>query len=95
MGKQRREWTQEQKLTIVLSALRDEQSIAALSRQYGVNENLIHKWKAQFLDGGRRALGRAKERRPDQRLQAENDQLKKLLGEKSLEIDILKQLSRL
>ena len=51
MGKQRREWTQEQKLTIVLSALRDEQSIAALSRQYGVNENLIHKWNSFLMVG--------------------------------------------
>ena len=44
MGKQRKQWSEEQKLTIVLAALRDEQSIAELSRQYGVNDNLIYKW---------------------------------------------------
>ncbi len=82
-------------MTIVLTALRDEQSIAELSRQYSVNDNLIYKWKAQFLEGGRQARVRAKSKRPDQRLQAENVQLKKLRGEKALEIDILKQLSRL
>jgi putative transposase len=95
MGKQRKQWTEEQKLTIVLAALREDQSIAELSRQHGINDNLIYKWKAQFLAGGRQALGSAKSQRPDQRLQAENVQLKKLLGEKTLEIDILKQLSRL
>ena len=41
-------------------------------------------WKAQFLDGEHRALGLAKNRRPNQRLQAENDQLKKLVGKQSL-----------
>ena len=95
MGKQRKQWTEEQKLTIVLAELRDELSIAELSRQHGVNDNVIYKWKAQFLEGGRQALGSAKSKRPDQRLQAENTQRKKLLGEKTLEIDILKQLSRL
>ena len=95
MGKQRKQWTAEQKLTIVLAAIRDDQSIAELSRQYGVGDNLIYKWKAPFLEGGRQALGNATSKRPDQRLQAENIQLKKLLGEKALEIDILKQLSRL
>jgi transposase-like protein len=95
MGKQRKQWTEEQKLTIVLAALRDEQRIAALSRQYGVNDNLIYKWKAPFLEGGRQALGSAKSKRPDQRLHAENMQLKKRLGEKALESDLFKQLSRL
>ena len=95
MGKQRKQWTAEQKLTIVLAALRDDQRIADLSRQYGVGDNLIYNWKAQVLEGGRQALGNVKSQRPDQRLHAENTQLKKLLGEKALEIDILKQLSRL
>jgi putative transposase len=95
MGKQRKQWPEEQKLTIVLAALRDDQSIAELSRQYGVNDNLISRWKAQCLAGGRQDLGNAKAKRPDQRLHAENVQRKKLLGEKALEIDILKQLSRL
>ncbi len=95
MGKQRKQWTEEQKFTIVLAALRGEQGIAELSRQHGVNDNLIYKWKGKFLEGGRQALGNAKSKRLEQRLQAENMQLKKLLGEKTLEIDILEQLSRL
>jgi transposase-like protein len=49
MGKQRQQWTEEQRLTIMLAALRDAQSIAELSRQHGVNDNLIYKWKRNFL----------------------------------------------
>lgn len=95
MGKQRKSWTVEQKLAVVLATLREESSIAELSRQHGVNDNQIYRWKGQFLDGGRQALNGAKAQSADQRLQAENEQLKKLLGEKALEIDVLKKLSRL
>jgi transposase len=95
MGKQRKTWTVEQKLTMILAALREEQSIAALARQHGASEQQIYRWKTQFLEGGRQALGGAKTPRADQPLLSENEQLKKLLGEKTLEIDILKKLSSL
>jgi transposase len=95
MGKQRKTWTVEQKLTLILAAWRDEHSVAALARQHKVSEQQIYRWKAQFLDGGRQAPGGAQTPRTDQRLQSENEPLKKLLGEKTLEIDILKKLSSL
>ena len=94
MGKQRKSWTMEQKLAVVLATLREEDSIAELSRRHGVSDNQIYRWKAQFLDGGRQALNGGKAQSADQRLHAENEQLKKLLGEKALEIDVLKKLSR-
>jgi transposase len=95
MGKQRKTWTGEQKLRLILAALREEDSVAALARQHGISEQQIYRWKAQFLEGGSQALGRTRGPRADQRLQNENEQLKKLLGEKTLEIDILKKLSSL
>ena len=95
MGKQRKSWSVEQKLTIVLSALSDRQSVAELARQQGVNENQIYRWREQFLESGRQGLMGAKAQTADQRLEAENEQLKKLLGEKTLELDIVKKLSRL
>ena len=95
MGKQRKSWSVEQKLTIVLSALRGDQSVAELSRQHGVNENQIYRWKDQFLESGRQGLNGSKAQTADQRLEAENEQLKKLLGEKALELDIVKKLSGL
>jgi transposase-like protein len=85
MGKQRKVWTVEQKLTIILAALREEQSVAQLARQHGVSEQQIYRWKAQVLDGGRQGLGTVRAARGDQRLQGENEQLKRLLGEKTLE----------
>ena len=95
MGKQRKSWNVEQKLTIVLAALSERQSVAEISRQHGVNENQIYRWKEQFLACGRQGLNGAKAQTADQRLEAENEQLKKLLGEKTLELDIVKKLCRL
>jgi transposase-like protein len=95
MGKQRQTWTIGQTLTLILAAVRDAHSVAGRARQYGVSEPQIYRWKAQFLEGGRQALGKAKTPRADRPLRSENEQLKKLLGEKTLEIDILKKLSSL
>ena len=43
----------EQKRTIVLAALSGQQRIAELSREHGVNENQIYRWREQFLEAGR------------------------------------------
>ena len=95
MGKQRKQWSQDVKETIVLAALQGEQSVAALARSYGVNENLIHKWKAQFLEAGRRGLQGNRLSTIETRLEAENDRLKRILAEKELELDIAKKVRRL
>jgi transposase-like protein len=95
MGKQRKTWTVEQTLTLILAAWRDERGFAALARRHGVREPHIYRWKAPFLEGGREALGGATASSTDQRLQRDNDQLQKRLGEKALAIDMRKKLSRL
>jgi transposase len=95
MGKQRTRWTAQQKQAIVLAALKGEHSVAELARRHGVREQLIYRWKSEFLEAGSQALGGAKAHKADEALKQENDQLKKLLGEKTLEIDILKKWSSL
>ncbi|HOB63402.1 MAG TPA: transposase [Candidatus Competibacteraceae bacterium] len=72
MGKQRRTWSVEEKLGIVLAVLSGRQSVAEISRQQGVNENQIYRWKEQFLEAGRQGLNGAKAQTADQRLETEN-----------------------
>lgn len=91
MGKQRQSWSVEEKLAIVLAVLGERQSVAEIGRQRGVNENQIYRWKERFLEAGRQGLNGAKAQTADQRLEAENNQLKKWLGEKALEVEILKK----
>ena len=60
IGKQRKSWSVDQRLTIVLSVLSERQSIAELSRQHGVSENQIYRWKEQFLASGRLCARKAR-----------------------------------
>lgn len=94
MGKHYRSWSVEEKLGIVLAVLSERQSVAEIARQHGVNENQLYRWKEQFLAGGRQGLNGTKAQTVDQRLASENNQLKKLLGEKAVEMEILKKVSR-
>ncbi|AZI44029.1 transposase [Deinococcus psychrotolerans] len=91
MGKQRKKWPTDTKEQIVLSVLGGQLNVAEAARQHGVNESLIHTWKAQFLEAGR---GRLAGDHTDDRhgeLERENERLKVLVGEKELALHIAKK----
>jgi transposase len=95
MGKQRKTWTAEVKEAIVLTVLRSEISVAEAARQHGVNESLIHTWKAHFLEGGRARLAGEGQDNGQAALERENDRLKRIVAEKELELDISRKVRRL
>jgi transposase-like protein len=95
MGKQRRTWSTELKEAIVLSVLRGEVSTAEVARQHGVNESLVHTWKASFLDAGRARLAGERQDNGQAVLERENDRLKRIVAEKELELDISRKVRRL
>lgn len=95
MGKQRKTWPVDLKEAIVLSVLRGETSVAEAARQHGVNENLVHTWKAQFLEAGRARLAGEQSASGVSQLEAENDRLKRILAEKELELDLSRKVRRL
>jgi transposase len=94
MGKQRRTWSTELKEAIVLSVLRGEVSTAEVARQHGVNESLVHTWKASFLDAGRARLAGERQDNGQATLERENDHLKRIVAEKELELDISRKVRR-
>lgn len=95
MGKQRKTWTTEEKLSIVLEVMQSQESIPTIAKRNGVNDQQIYKWKAAFIEGGKQGLGTGKAQTVDERIEAENRQLKELLGEQTLQIDMLKKIRRL
>lgn len=95
MGKQRKTWNADIKEAIVLAVLRGESSVAEAARQHGVNESLIHTWKAHFLEGGRARLAGDRQDSGVTTLEKENDRLKRILAEKELELDISRKVRRL
>ena len=92
MGKQRKKWATDTKEQIVLAVLGGQLSVAEAARQPGVNESLIHTWKAQFLEAGRARLSGDRQGDRQTELKRENERLKVLVGEKELALQIAKKV---
>ncbi len=54
--KTRKRYSSEEKIRIVLSGLRSEESIAALCRHEGISEGLYYSWSKEFLEAGKKRL---------------------------------------
>src|SRR5436309_9397300 len=52
----RRQFSAEEKIRIVLSGLRAEDSIAELCRREGIVQNLYYRWSKEFLEAGKKRL---------------------------------------
>ena len=86
-------WTTEQKIAIVLESLNTNISVAELCRKHNVTPNAFYGWKEKFVDAGKLALA-SSSRTSDtghQELEAENEKLKRLIGELTIANDALKK----
>lgn len=54
--KARRIFSSEQKILIVMEALRGEDSVAAICRKHGIAESVFYKWNKEFLEAGKKRL---------------------------------------
>ena len=91
----RRQYAPEERIRIVLEGLRGEESIAALCRKEGINQNLYYRWSKEFLEAGKKRLAgdTAREATSEEvkALRAEVRQLKEMLAELMMENRLLKQ----
>lgn len=78
-------FTEEQMVAIIREADRDP--VSAVAKRHGVSEQTIYTWRKRF--GG---LGASDVRRLRQ-LEAENARLKKLVAERDLEIEVMKEVA--
>jgi len=91
----RRHFSAEEKIRIVLEGLRGEDSIAELCRKEGIAQNLYYRWSKEFLEAGKKRLtgDTAREASSDEvkQLRTEARQLKEALAEVTLENRLLKK----
>ena len=91
----RRKYTSEEKIRIVLEGLKGEVSIAELCRREGIVSNLYYRWSKDFLEAGKKRLSGDTAREATSSdvgdLRSENDQLKQLVAELSLNNRFLKK----
>lgn len=76
-----------------LSAVRREGTMASLSREAGVSEQTMHRWRDEFLEGGRERLRgvRSPERKEIERLKKEVERRDQVIGEQTIAIRVLKK----
>ncbi len=93
--KTRRKFSAEEKIRIVLEGLRGEAGIAELCRREGLNPNLYYRWSKEFLEAGKKRLQgdtvREATSNEVSEFRSENEQLKQLYAELSLQHRLLKK----
>jgi transposase len=91
----RRQFSAEEKIRIVLSGLRGEDSIAELCRREGIVQNLYYRWSKEFLEAGKKRLAgdtaRAATPQEVKDLRREASALKAVVAELVLENRLLKK----
>jgi len=89
----RKKWSNEEKITIVLEMIKGGEPVAAICARYGVSATQAYRWQEQFLAGGRKALADKRRRGSLDPLSEENRRLKELVGQQALIIEAQKKLN--
>lgn len=80
-------FTPDQVVRILAEAEAGDKTVTQLCRDKGITKNTFYAWKAKF---GGMEVGEARRLKE---LERENARLKRLLAERDLEVDILKELA--
>lgn len=81
----KKRFSEEQIVKILAEAERGEKTIEAICRQYNISMPTYYVWKRKYGSMAEPEVKRLRE------LEKENSRLKKLLAERSLEIDVMKE----
>ena len=91
----RKLYSAEEKIRIVLEGLRGETTIAELCRQEGIAQSMYYKWSKEFLEAGKQRLAgdtaRAATTDEVKDLRREARDLKEVGAEQTLELRLLKK----
>ncbi len=87
----RRRRTAQEKIAIVQETLEPGASVSAVARRHGVNANQVFGWRKQYQEGSLAAVKAGETVVPASELAAAIKELQRLLGKKTLEVEILKE----
>ena len=92
MSRQRRKWTEAEKLQIIQEA--EQNGLTETLRRHNVAQSLFHRWRRAYNGEGMDGLKpKYKPIDPEvRRLQQENERLKKIIAKQALEIDFKDEL---
>jgi transposase len=93
----RRKYTPEEKVRIVIEGIRGEISVSALCRREGINPGVYYKWLKDYMEAGKSRLKgdtlREANKAEVDALKRENERLKELVAQLSVENLVLKKAS--
>lgn len=89
----RKKWSSEEKVTIVLEMVKGADSVASICARHGVSATQAYRWQEQFLSGGRLALSDKRSRGKTDPVSDENRRLKELVGSQALIIEAQKKIN--
>ena len=82
----RRKWSSNQKLKIVLEGLSGQIEIGKLCNKYQISQALYYRWREQLLQYGHQAFDTKNITKKEQRLENENKSLKQIIGDLTIEL---------
>ena len=100
MDNQRKSYTAEFKLKVVLESMQRDTTQEAVIKEYGISSSMLHRWKKEFQQHAADAF--QDKRDPKQKAMAQGyapgespDDLKKIIGNLTVQNEILKKVSGL
>lgn len=100
VAKKRQQYTAEFKAKVVLESLQRDTTIEAVRQKYGVTNSMIHRWRQEFNQNMPLLFGN--KRNPKAKAQAQGyspgespDDLKRIIGDLTVQNDILKKVQGL
>ena len=88
MARTRRTFTSEFKARVVLQLISGQKSLAEICREYKLNQQMVSRWKTEFLQNAPSIFERKKGYSDEQQRIAE---LERVLGRKTMELEIAKK----
>ncbi len=96
MENQRKTYTPEFKLKVVLESLQRDTTLEAVCQRFGVSTSLVHRWRQDFQANAATAL--LDKRNPKQKAVAQGylpgespDELKRIIGDLTVQLEIVKK----
>lgn len=93
MSRKRRNWSPKEKAEIVLEILREESTLAEISKKYDIAQPVLSRWKVEFITNMSTVFNKKGE--DVEKLKEEHEEEKELLikkiGELTLDVDWLKK----
>jgi transposase-like protein len=81
----------EEKLSIILEGLKGESSVSEICSKHGVSQAWYYKLRDKFLEGGKKAVTQPNGLSNNHAEKAKIEELEKVIGRQTVEIQILKK----